>query len=84
MPEDKKRRARRRGLGRGQILAVVGGVVVLAGLVIFFSLSQIVSPTPTLPTGTAYGVEAGVTPDGEPRLGSASAPLTLIDYSDFQ
>ncbi|NJM41141.1 MAG: hypothetical protein HC853_10415 [Anaerolineae bacterium] len=28
-------------------------------------------------------IEQGTTPEGLPYLGSANAPLTLIDYSDF-
>lgn len=44
------------------------------------------TPPETTPTESAPlfdGISVGVTNDGFPYLGSADAPVTLIDYSDF-
>lgn len=41
------------------------------------------TPEPTAESEMVVVVESGRTPDGAFFLGSADAPLTLIDYSDF-
>ena len=68
-----QKRAQRQGI----VLAVLGALVLVAGLILL-GLPQ---SKPAAPGGDEV---AGVTADGDPRKGSPLAPVTLVEYGDFQ
>ena len=46
-------------------------------------VAGIVSRSASAPTTSLAGIESGFTPDGYPYLGSPSAPVTLVEFSDY-
>jgi protein-disulfide isomerase len=86
----KKGRARTgaRSVTLGPRSAAAGLILVLAVLAIVVGRTLRAGPRPSTPqtgaaTTTGAGAGAGVTPEGDPYRGAASAPVTIVAYSDF-
>ena len=75
-----RRRIQQKRTQRQWILAVmVAALVIVAGLILLGGAQS--KPVALTPGGDEV---AGVTMDGDPRKGSPVAPVTLVEYGDFQ
>jgi protein-disulfide isomerase len=61
----------------------IGGTVVLLVVLVIFSLRPMEAPIPEGTSERYEGVLQGRTDAGYPRLGDATAPVTITEYSSF-
>lgn len=81
-----RREERQREARRTQQMYLVGGLVVAAVLIglLFFSANQPAeAPIPTDEIARYEGIERGQDEEGYPRLGSASAPVRVVEFASF-
>src|SRR5688572_17669857 len=69
---------------RQRTYLIIGSMVVViaAAAIVLFVLNQSVE-IPEGATDQYAGLEQGVTPDGYPRLGEETAPITVVEFSSF-
>lgn len=86
MAKKKRELVRQKRSSRNRQQLIVIGVIVIVGLVAVVGAYLYLNRQVSLPEGaaTAYaGIEQGFTEDGFPRLGSATAPILVEDFSSF-
>lgn len=79
--DQRKREIRKKGLSRRNLLVIILATLAVGALIgasLWFPRSKTVSST------DQGSYPSAITDSGEPTLGSADAPVTIIEFSDFQ